>query len=1174
MRLSRIDIKGFKSFATETTIHFNEDVIGIVGPNGSGKSNIVDAIRWVLGEQKSKELRLDQMSSVIFNGSAKKKPGGMAQVSLTFENTKNLLPTEFNAVTITRILYRTGESEYQLNGVSCRLKDITNLFLDTGIGSNSYAIIALGMVDDILNDKDQSRRKMFEQAAGISKYKFRKKEALAKLSKTKEDLDRVDDLLFEISGNLKTLEKQAQRTKKYFELKEEYKQLSINLVKNKIFFLKEDQKKLKDKIQKEQDLFWQIETQESKLDTQIQIIRKSILDKEKTLSDQQKSLNDLTGTIREKENEKKIIGQKASFAHQIIQNANTDLLNFQDKSNLLKTQIDSNIAQIELEKKVETSLKEELGTLETDLNDFKLKHQAAKIDIDSWLEKQQIIERKIVDAEKRKAVNGSNLLNFKQELEKLQDEVSSFQIQKTKLENDLNILDLAIKEKEQKVEILKTESFKRIQNIEQGTKQLDALNDNLSKLNRQLDSKKNEFQLTKSMLESLEGFPESIKFLNNHAGWKNGTPLLSDLIFLEEQYRPAIENYLDPFLNYYVVNDQREALSAIKILNQAQKGKANFFLLNEFSDYSSEIILLPGFKSAFDLIQTDAVYQNLFRFLLDGVVLSEDDQPPSFLEDSRIVVLSSKGFWQKRKHSLSGGSLGLFEGKRIGRKKNIEKLESEIKSDEVESDKILAKIINLKNDLEALKSIEKDANIESFNKELFDLYQKKTIITSQLNNLSGNFTLRNNRVQELNTQKLILDKTIIDLEEELKSFYNEIEGIKNQIGKSDSLFRSFSEELSKKSSTFNDKKIGWIQHQNKLESWDKELKFKQNQLEEVNQSSLKLANQLEDANSIIANSEENIQKLSDELESLYTQKIDFEKNLSDSEQKYFEIRSNIHQQEDDLRQIHKKKTENQSLINQLKEKLTGNQFEINSIGQRIKIEFQTEINDIINESFENVEDKDALEQNTIKVKQKLDHYGEINPLAVEAYDEMKIRFDHISKQKEDILTAQEDLTSTIKEIEITATLRFQESFEKARLYFQEVFRSLFTEDDNCDLILINPEDPLESGIEIIAKPKGKRPQTIHQLSGGEKTLTSIALLFALYLLKPAPFCIFDEVDAPLDDANILKFNQIIKKFSKDSQFIIVTHNKLTMSAVDTIYGVYLAEKGVSGVSQVDLRNYN
>jgi len=1174
MRLSRIDIKGFKSFATETTIHFNEDVIGIVGPNGSGKSNIVDAIRWVLGEQKSKELRLDQMSSVIFNGSAKKKPGGMAQVSLTFENTKNLLPTEFNAVTITRILYRTGESEYQLNGVSCRLKDITNLFLDTGIGSNSYAIIALGMVDDILNDKDQSRRKMFEQAAGISKYKFRKKEALAKLSKTKEDLDRVDDLLFEISGNLKTLEKQAQRTKKYFELKEEYKQLSINLVKNKIFFLKEDQKKLKDKIQKEQDLFWQIETQESKLDTQIQIIRKSILDKEKTLSDQQKSLNDLTGTIREKENEKKIIGQKASFAHQIIQNANTDLLNFQDKSNLLKTQIDSNIAQIELEKKVETSLKEELGTLETDLNDFKLKHQAAKIDIDSWLEKQQIIERKIVDAEKRKAVNGSNLLNFKQELEKLQDEVSSFQIQKTKLENDLNILDLAIKEKEQKVEILKTESFKRIQNIEQGTKQLDALNDNLSKLNRQLDSKKNEFQLTKSMLESLEGFPESIKFLNNHAGWKNGTPLLSDLIFLEEQYRPAIENYLDPFLNYYVVNDQREALSAIKILNQAQKGKANFFLLNEFSDYSSEIILLPGFKSAFDLIQTDAVYQNLFRFLLDGVVLSEDDQPPSFLEDSRIVVLSSKGFWQKRKHSLSGGSLGLFEGKRIGRKKNIEKLESEIKSDEVESDKILAKIINLKNDLEALKSIEKDANIESFNKELFDLYQKKTIITSQLNNLSGNFTLRNNRVQELNTQKLILDKTIIDLEEELKSFYNEIEGIKNQIGKSDSLFRSFSEELSKKSSTFNDKKIGWIQHQNKLESWDKELKFKQNQLEEVNQSSLKLANQLEDANSIIANSEENIQKLSDELESLYTQKIDFEKNLSDSEQKYFEIRSNIHQQEDDLRQIHKKKTENQSLINQLKEKLTGNQFEINSIGQRIKIEFQTEINDIINESFENVEDKDALEQNTIKVKQKLDHYSEINPLAVEAYDEMKIRFDHISKQKEDILTAQEDLTSTIKEIEITATLRFQESFEKARLYFQEVFRSLFTEDDNCDLILINPEDPLESGIEIIAKPKGKRPQTIHQLSGGEKTLTSIALLFALYLLKPAPFCIFDEVDAPLDDANILKFNQIIKKFSKDSQFIIVTHNKLTMSAVDTIYGVYLAEKGVSGVSQVDLRNYN
>ena len=1174
MRLSRIDIKGFKSFATETTIHFHEDVIGIVGPNGSGKSNIVDAIRWVLGEQKSKELRLDQMSSVIFNGSPKRKPGGMAQVSLTFENTKNLLPTEFNAVTITRILYRTGESEYQLNGVSCRLKDITNLFLDTGIGSNSYAIIALGMVDDILNDKDQSRRKMFEQAAGISKYKYRKKEALAKLSKTKEDLDRVDDLLFEISGNLKTLEKQALRTKKYFEFKEEYKQLSINLVKNKIFTLKNSQKKLKDQIQKEQDSLLQIESEESKLDAQLQSIRKSILDKEKSLSEQQKGLNELTGIIREKENDKKIWLQKVSFAEQIIQNSKSDLSNFGEKVNQLQLQIETTKSQIEIEKKNEIILKEELASLEIDLNEFKVKHHGAKMDIDSWIEKQQIIEKKIVEAEKRKAINASNLINFNQEYQKLNEEISSFGNQKTHLENDIKLLDVAIQEKEQKLEILKSESSKRSHSIEEGNKNLSKLNEDLAKLNRQLDARKNELQLTKSMMESFEGFPESIKFLNTHSSWKKGTPLLSDLIFLEEQYRPAIENFLDPYLNYYVVNDQTEALSAIKILNQTQKGKANFFLLNEFKDYSSEIILLPGYKSAFELIQTDSIYVNLFRFLLDGVVLTEEDQPPIFIDDPRVVVLSSKGFWQKRKHSLSGGSLGLFEGKRIGRKKNLEKLEEEIRTDEKESDKILAKVITLKNELELLKNIEKDSNIDSLNKELFDFYQEKTKQTAQFDNLILNFSQRQKRIGEIINQKEILNSANLELENELKNYYSEIDSIKSQIGKSDSLFRSFSEDLSKKSSSFNEKKINYIQHQNKIDSWSKELTFKENQLEEVKLSAHKLTKQVDEAQSLIFTSQESNNILTEELQNLYVKKNEYEKDLSESEQNYFESRSTIHQREEELRLINKRKSENQSLINQLKEKLSLNLFEINSIAQRIKIEFQTDINELINEVFEPVHDQDALEINTNRIKQKLDNYGEINPLAVEAYDEMKIRFDHISNQKEDILTAQQDLNTTIKEIEVTATDRFKESFEKARNYFQDVFRSLFTEDDNCDLILVHPEDPLESPIEIIAKPKGKRPQTIHQLSGGEKTLTSIALLFALYLLKPAPFCIFDEVDAPLDDANILKFNQIIKKFSKDSQFIIVTHNKLTMSAVDTIYGVFLAEKGVSGVSQVDFRNYH
>ena len=314
--------------------------------------------------------------------------------------------------------------------------------------------------------------------------------------------------------------------------------------------------------------------------------------------------------------------------------------------------------------------------------------------------------------------------------------------------------------------------------------------------------------------------------------------------------------------------------------------------------------------------------------------------------------------------------------------------------------------------------------------------------------------------------------------------------------------------------------------------------------------------------------------LQNQLKELYIDRKDRESLLTDAEQTYFDARGQITGIEDELRKVSRSQQEVQVLINRLKETFSDVKYEITTIAQRLRIEFDVDINDVINRELEIEEmPEGALLEKVEKLKKRLDNYGEINPMAVEAFDEMKERFDSITKQRDDILEAKSSLEETIKEIEETATVQFLDAFEKARLYFIDVFRSLFTEDDTCDLLLLDPENPLESNIEIVAKPKGKRPQTINQLSGGEKTLTATALLFALYLLKPAPFCIFDEVDAPLDDANVFKFNKIIKKFSADSQFIIVTHNKLTMAAVDTIYGVYMGEQGVSGVTAVDFRDF-
>ena len=417
MRLKSLAIKGFKSFANETGINFNEDVIGIVGPNGSGKSNIVDAIRWVLGEQKGKELRLEKMSNVIFNGSKKRKPGGMAQVSLTFENTKNLLPTEYNTVTISRILYRTGESEYRLNNVVCRLKDITSLFLDTGIGSNSYAIIALGMVDDLLTDKDNSRRKMFEQAAGISKYKRRKRETLNKLKNTTEDLDRIEDLLFEIEGNLKSLEKQAKRAKRYYELKEKYKEMSVDLATVKLSSYKDRYAALTGKLEKGEDELRRLEVHHSQLEAKLEQEKKGNLDKEKRLSEAQRLVNELVGNIRTQENDKRMLGQKLNFIEQ-----NKVKLGEQIKAaNARMTQLEDDIAyyreQLNEDKRLEVDLEEQLVAAEDKLKTIRSSHGQLKAELEAFLDRQQQLDRQVFELEKSKAINLNQIENLSKEIE-------------------------------------------------------------------------------------------------------------------------------------------------------------------------------------------------------------------------------------------------------------------------------------------------------------------------------------------------------------------------------------------------------------------------------------------------------------------------------------------------------------------------------------------------------------------------------------------------------------------------------------------------------------------------------------------------------------------------------------------------------------------------------------
>ena len=841
MKLSKIEIKGFKSFGDKTVINFNDGVTGVVGPNGCGKSNVVDAIRWVLGEQKTTLLRSDKMENIIFNGSKSRKKLNLAEVSITFDNTKNLIPSEYSNVSIARKYFRSGESEYFLNDVKCRLKDITNLFLDTGITSNNYAIIELSMVDNILNDKDNSRMKLFEEASGISKFKKRKKETLNKISYTDKDLERVDDLIYEIEKNLRSLKRQSDQTKKFYELKDKYKKLSINIAIKATVEKSEKLSKIKNDLKKIEVNDVKLSSGIAKKNANLESLKSSLISFEQELIKKQKVVNNKLDRIRKHEENKKIKKEKLKFLE---------------------------IKSEELNKKM-------------------------KLDEES---------------------NSRSLFS---------------------------------------IESIKKEIFQEENSLQKLSKKLSKTKEQFSKFEKQIDNK----QIKISSLDEINQNFRSINF--NLKSIQEKKNQIISLIQIEEMNREEI------------------------------------------------VLKLNSFEKQIDEI-------------LSNVNLLEK----SFSDENKELIKLNKQFTKKSK--------------------------------------------------------------------------------------------------DLSNEEILFNK------------------IKNKVN-------SLNNELDYKSSTYE---------------------YNLNQIK-INKKELLICNdEIKDSKNITSD-KDNL------LVDLYKQKDKLEIELNNYENDYHKTREEIDKIDKEIKLNRDKKDQNLLLINEYKNEIHELELDLNSVNERIKVEFDLNILDLkLDEGvFEN-KSTETIENIILKTKEKIDKIGQINPLALETYNEMKERNEFISKERNDLLEAKESLLKTINEIDKNATETFLNSFEKIKKYFKDVFRSLFIEDDDCDLILSDKNNPLESSIDILAKPKGKKPISINQLSGGEKTLTATSLLFAIYLLKPAPFCIFDEVDAPLDDNNIDKFNRIIKKFSKDSQFIIVTHNKRTMMNTDVIYGITMPEQGVSKVVPVDLRNLN
>ncbi len=1178
MQLTKLEIKGFKSFGDKVTINFNEGVTAIVGPNGCGKSNVVDAMRWVLGEQSTKNLRSDKMENIIFNGTKNRKAANLAEVSLTFDNTKNILPTEFATVTITRKLFRTGESEYRLNDVKCRLKDITDLFLDTGIGSDTYSIIELKMIDEIIANKDNSRRNLFEEASGISKYKVRKKQTLSKLKDTEADLSRVDDLLFEINKNLKSLENQAKKADKYFKLKDEYKEASIGLAYYKLEGFQTDLERITDQEEEQQSRLRDVLSKMEQKEKTLQESKTEILSKEQNLSAQQKATNEYINKIRSYESEKKIKNAQLLHLQEKETRLTNDLQNDKQQLNHVEYQIKRLNEELFEEQNTLDAVKHDLDGNKTEVEELRAQQLSAKAKLDEFSKNSQALQSQIYALEKELAVLGIQKEALEQESLRTSNDTASkeqelgeFNQVVAELEERVNI------QQEQFDEALRTEEEIQRQ-IQQCEQKLRDASEDLSKKARIVDAKQNEYNLTKSLVDNLEGFPESIKFLRKHAGWKKNPPLFSDILFCKEDYRVAVENFLEPIMNHYVVESKEDAVQAIKLLSDSSRGRANFFVLEAVKDNQPELSnqVQSGLIPAMDIITVDEKYKTLCQILLKDVYLLDSESDVDLdadLPSENMVILQKGGKYAKNKLGISGGSVGLFEGKRIGRAKNLEILAKEIKELNLQIDLIQENQEELNGQLIGLKGSsqkefidEQRLQLNRLSNELISVKTKQEQYQTFINNSQ---TRRLDIAEKVSNILIQLEKS----EPELINFKETAKENQTVLSELEDAYHDLTEILSEKSNVYNQENIKFHQQQNKVNTIQRDLEFRETQRENFEERIEKFNAEFEKVKEDLKEALSYVDHNDTDLSGMYEQKELLEKGLQEVEEDFFKSRKVINDLEDEINQLRKSKDISDSLISELKDKKTTLQIDLNALKERLSVEFNIELQDLLESEIP--EERPAmadLETSCRKLKKQLDDYGSINPMAKEAYDEMDERHGFIQKEKTDLMEAKASLLSTIQEIDQSANDKFMYAFTTVRENFIKVFRSLFNEEDSCDIVLSDPNNPLESDIDIIARPKGKRPLSINQLSGGEKTLTSTALLFSLYLLKPAPFCIFDEVDAPLDDTNIDKFNNIIREFSNQSQFIVVSHNKRTIASTDIIYGVTMVEQGVSRVVAVDLRD--
>ena len=1161
---------GFKSFAKKEVLKLSEGVTTVVGPNGCGKTNIVDAIRWVLGEQKSTVLRGGKMEDVIFNGAENMKPLSVCDVTLTVHNNKGKLPIEYNDIEIGRRVYRNGESEYSLNKTPCRLKDINDLFVDTGMGSDAYSVIELKMIEQILSENGDDRRRMFEEASGINKYRKQRKSTLRKFDATRFDLERINDVISEVEQKVHGLELQLKRFKRHEKLTEQLRETDIALA-----FLRVDKYRgimlpLQDEIKEYNHLRNSKTDQSSKHEEELEKNREVYKKQEEELNILQGNLLELTESQQDIRQNILIWTEKGRSSLLSIERGQSNYKSNEDRIEILIKDGSTFLKESEsLQSDLDQSLtlykseKESLEKIEIEYHK-ELKH-LDQIQNERWNhQKKMVSNRSIYDRtlslidDKTEA---NNTLIEKLSLEK--DKSEDIRGIITSLEKKQSALEKNLSGEKKIANKLQLQLEQKI------IKQQDIIKD-YNSLIVKTESLNDQAKFYSELIESNEGFPEGTQYvLENPKVFSNVLGTVADVFSVEDKYRDALENGLGELSHCLISKDKKTGLQTLEKATDANAGDLTIIPFKEAIELKVKLDPLPKTSNiiarASEIVNTSKRLRPLADYILGDLIIVEDIQQAAKdkkLEGWRLVDL--KGSYTGKDLIIKSRQIS-EHGNLLGRKSKLEMLSKQINKSKIKEEEIL----------KAQSSIE--VEIESLNEKLAENKNSVRSVEDQLNDLESNL-MRNhlNQTQCLDNIKII-KKDITDTERIINDSKIAVKKIEPDIEKAEKILSSFQEKI-------NEANQSVVSAGKKRDAQQQILQDARVEMVNVESKRDNLIYKSNSANEQVEAIKQNQVIILDEEKNLKALKKDLDQKIKNGEKELNKINAELQKQRSiiDLKKSVFRETYN--MIDQIQtkikieqkdresilENLKSSEFKLNDLKQKIEIVFQ-QIKERYNTSVPDkliVDDsEDELAYQVEKIQRSLENIGPVNMAVQDEYNEDNERLNHLRKQRDDLVESEENLRETIQKIDRIARKKFQETFKHISKNYEKLF-NLFFEGGYGNLRLVGDPDPLEADIVIDAQPPGKRNTSLRLLSSGEKALTAISLLFAIYQVKPSPYCILDEVDAPLDDVNIHKFTKVLKQFADETQFIIVTHNKLTMEIANHMYGVTQEKKGVSKLVSV------